>query len=232
MRPVLVTRAEPGATRSCARLADMGYDPINAATARIRFLDPPLDLEPGETLALTSPNGALAAARLTNLRSLPVFTVGEATARAALGEGFSNVTSAAGVGAALASLILRDGADRIVHIHGRDQSFDLAGALVEAGRGARGVVAYAAEAVDHLPPPALEALSAGAGVVIHSPKGAERFVSLVRHAGCESVLAGTAFAAISEAAAAPLRRAGAQSVTIAQTPDEDALFKALAQALH
>lgn len=232
MRPVLVTRAEPGATRMVARLEALSHRAVNAATARIVFLETDCDLAADDSLALTSPNGAAAAARLTALRTLPVFTVGAATALAARAEGFKEVFSADGDGAALASLIRECAIGPVVHVRGRDQSFDLVGALNDAGVRARGVTAYAAEPVEALTEEALTALQAGAVLLIHSPKGAERFVTLAQHAGAGDALARTRAAAISDAAAAPLREAGVSEIQIAERPDEAALLEALDRALR
>mgnify|MGYP001552065522 CR=1 FL=1 len=232
MRPVLVTRAEPGAARTLARLEALGHGNVNAATARIVFRDAALDLETGEALALTSPNGAVAAARLTGDRALPVFTVGAATAEAARAQGFTDIVSADGDGAALAALIVDRAGGPVVHVHGRDQSFDLVSALETAGFAARGVTAYAAEPVEALSEDALTALHAGGVVLIHSPKGAERFVALARKAGVSETLATTRAAAISSAAAAPLKAAGFEQIVVAERPDEEALLEALDRALR
>ena len=229
---VLVTRAEPGAARTCKRLEALGYDPVDAATARIVPFDPELRLVPGEAVAVTSPNGAAAAARLTDLRSGPVFTVGDASAAAARDHGFTRVTSAGGDGAALAALITAEGPDGVVHVRGRDQQFNLVAALTQAGVPARSVIAYAAEPVDALRPETIAALKAGAAVLIHSPRGAERFCALARQAGALTALRGAPFAAISEAAAEPLRTAGASRIAVAETPDEAALMTALERALR
>lgn len=231
-RPVLVTRAGPGASRTCARLNALGYRAVNAATARIVFFEADLALQPGETLALTSPNGALAAARLTPARDLPVFTVGDASAAAAREAGFTQVTSAAGDGEALAALLISAGDSPVVHVRGRDQGFDLGAALTRAGREARAVIAYAAEPVEALAPAALEALEAGAVILAHSARGAARLVARVSAADRAALIRGAGAAAISAAAAAPLEAAGAAPVEIAETPDEDHLFAALSRLLR
>lgn len=232
MRPVLVTRAEPGATRTVARLEALGHRAVNAATARIAILDAALDFKDGEALALTSPNGAAAAARLTGERGLPVFTVGAATAEAARAQGFTDIVSADGDGAALAALIMDRAGGPVVHVHGRDQSFDLVSALKTAGFAARGVTAYAAEPVESLTEDALAALREGGVVLVHSPKGAERFVALAWKAGVSGTLKTNRAAAISEAAAAPLKAAGVSEIQIAERPDEAALLEALDRTLR
>ena len=56
---VWITRAEPGAARTAARLRDMGFEPIVAPLLAIKHLTPPvLDLAPFAALAFTSVNGS------------------------------------------------------------------------------------------------------------------------------------------------------------------------------
>lgn len=231
-RAVLVTRAEPGAARTCDRLAALGYYSINAATAHIEALEAALQLTPGEALALTSPNGARAAARLVTDRTCAVFAVGDATAQVAREAGFTRVDSAAGDGAALARLLIAHRPAGVVHVRGRDQAFDLVAALDAAGLPARCVIAYAARPVASLPQTALDALEAGAAVLIHSPKGATRLVKILRQTHAESLIHTTGFAAISAVAAQPLMDAGAAHMEIAARPDEPALLEALARLLR
>jgi uroporphyrinogen-III synthase len=232
MTPVLVTRAEPGASRTLERLEALGFAPVNAATARIVFCSPEIRLAPGEALALTSPNGARAAARFTEDRTATVFAVGEASAEAAREEGFVQILSAGGDGAALAALILERWAGPVLHVRGRDLSFDLCSELGRAGIAARSVIGYAAEPVAALSEAARAALMARAVILIHSPKGAERFVDLAVKSGAEAALPGVRAAAISAAAAAPLERAGVTGIEVADTPDEAALIEALRRALR
>jgi uroporphyrinogen-III synthase len=120
----------------------------------------------------------------------------------------------------------------VLHVRGRDQAFDLAASLQSSGLSARAVIAYAAEPAATLSDTALAALRGGAAVLVHSPKGAARFVGLASRHCAESLIHTAPCAAISSAAAAPLVRSGAQRVEIAETPDEEALFGALARALR
>jgi uroporphyrinogen-III synthase len=230
MRPVLVTRTAPGAEKTAARVAQAGFEPVMASTASIRPL-PMAWPEDAAVLALTSPNGAARAGALATDKTLPVFAVGDTTAEAARQAGFRNVVSASGDGAALAALIADSGPPGpVLHIRGADQAFDLVEALTAEGLEAISRVAYAAETVDHLPKPALDALQPGAVVLIHSAKGASRFVALVRQAGLQDELEGLRAVAISRDAAIPLRGHGFSRIDIAASPDEEALIAALCAA--
>lgn len=227
-RLVLVTRAEPGASETCARLAARGLKPVNAATAQIAFRAQMIDLDGVAALAVTSRNGVAALAQMTETRALPVFAVGDATAQAARAAGFADVRSAAGDVTALVELIVAAApAGAVLHGRGADQAGDLVGALTARGLSARAQILYAAEPVTGLPVSAWQALQAGARVLIHSPKGASRLVDLARAAGMEGVLAAAPVVAISAAAAAPLRALGATDITLAARPDGVALLDAL-----
>ena len=83
VRRVWVTRAEPGASRTAARLGALGFEPVVAPLLTIRTLTPVIDLSGVAALAFTSVNGVTAFAALNADRDKPVFAVGDATAEAA-----------------------------------------------------------------------------------------------------------------------------------------------------
>ncbi|WBQ12687.1 uroporphyrinogen-III synthase [Hyphomonadaceae bacterium BL14] len=231
-RPVLVTRAEPGATLTCERLAALGYPAVNAATARIAATEGAPDWTGAGGVIVTSPNGAGQLSRLGAPRTLKVFAVGPASAAAARAAGHEDVVTGSGDAAGLLDILLNaPDPGRLIHVRGRDQALDLSGALQQIGRDARSHIAYEARPVEALPAPALSALGPGAVVLLHSPLGAERLVALVEAAGRLSALGAAHILAISDAAAGPLRHSGAGHVTVAQRPDEAALFEALSTIL-
>jgi len=230
MRRILVTRAEPGAARTCAALAALGYQPINAATAHIRPRPATLDRTPPPCLAITSPNGANRLVDLTTERDWPVFTVGNATAAILTQAGFSTVHSAAGDVEALAARIIQAAPGRpVLHLRGADQAGALTDRLRAAGLSADDQVVYAAEPVSSLSDTALQALETGAAVLIHSPKGAERFIALTQTQ--VERLQHTPVIAISTAAAAPIAAIGATDITIAARPDQAAVLDAVQKRL-
>lgn len=226
-RPVLVTRAEPGATRTCQRLTELGYHAVNAATARIADTSGAPDWTGVRAIIVTSPNGAAKLRPLGAPADLKVFAVGAASADAARAAGHETVVTGSGDAAGLLDIILSaPDPGCCLHVRGRDQAFDLVDALRAVGRDAHSHIAYEARAVDALPAAALEALGPGAVVLVHSPLGAERFAALAAAAGRLSWLARARLLAISEAAWAPLRHTGA-GVTIAGRPDEAGMIEAL-----
>lgn len=224
---ILVTRSEPGASETAARLEAEGYEAIVEPLFSIVAFD--ATLPDFDALAFTSANGVRRFAALSSRREAAVFCVGARTAQAARDAGFADVTSANGDVAALGDLILAQlpAGARLLHAGNEDTRGDLAGRLVSAGVAAEFVALFRAEPVA-APGPSLARHIAGestfAAVLIHSPRGGEILAGMVRSAASPAPIA---IAAISAAAAAPL--AGlAQRIAIAQDPDEASLFSALA----
>ncbi|HBI18718.1 MULTISPECIES: uroporphyrinogen-III synthase [unclassified Brevundimonas] len=217
---VWITRAEPGASRTAARLRDMGLEPIIASLLAVEPLTPVLpDLATFNALAFTSPNGVAAFAALTPRRDHPVFAVGDATAQAASAVGFPDVRSAQGDLAALARLIAESLSEAAILIpQAETPAGDMTAALTRAG--ARGVTAhllstYRTNPTTQPAPPAFDA------VLIHSPRAAKLLGD--RHAGR---LNDVEVACISPAAAAPLAALGLHPL-IATDPNEAALLAIL-----
>ena len=101
---IWVTRAQPGADRTAARLTALGYHPVVAPVLTIRpvAFTPPAP-ERIAAFAFTSANGVAAFAGFAPaFRAHPVFTVGAATADAARSAGFAQIQSADGDASALA----------------------------------------------------------------------------------------------------------------------------------
>lgn len=188
---VLVTRPEPDATRQAERLAARGHEPVVAPLLLIEpARDVPLELEGAQALIVTSRNALCALASHRDLAvslRLPLFAVGEATAKAAMELGFTKVTVGPGTGEELSRLIagtLKPNAGPIVHLAGETVAFDLKSALQAKGFTLRQPVLYRAVAATRLPPGALALLNAGKldGVILMSPRTAAIFAALVvRH---------------------------------------------------
>lgn len=224
---ILVTRSEPGASETAARLEAAGYEAIVEPLFSIVPFD--ATLPDFDALAFTSANGVRQFAKLSPRRDAAVFCVGARTAQAAREAGFADVTSADGDVFALGDLILKrlPAGARLLHAGNEDTRGDLAGRLVSAGVAADFVALFRAEAVT-APGPALARHLAGeqvfAAALVHSPRGGEILAGMIRSAASPAPLA---IAAISAAAATPL--AGlAHSAAIAASPDEASLFSALA----
>jgi uroporphyrinogen-III synthase len=225
---ILVTRSEPGASETAARLRAAGFEVVVEPLFAIASIDAAIPAF--DALAFTSANGARQFARLSPHRDAPVFCVGARTAQAARETGFSEVISADGDVNALADLIAKKlpRNARLLHVGNEESRGDLAGRLSAAGHAAAFVAVFRAVPVAS-PGPRLSALIAGRAqidaVVIHSPRAGAILAGFVDKSAKEARLS---VVSISEAAAAPLVGRTAR-VEIAATPDEAALISALAR---
>jgi len=236
---LLVTRPEPDARRTAARLSAWGHEVRIASLLDIEAI-PAADLgaPPWQAVLMTSANAARAMAahsRFQELRSLPVLAVGETTAEAARAAGFADVTSAGGHAGDLAALAGRRCAKGmpLLYLAGSDRARDMAAELAPCGLQVRTVEIYRAHAAQQFPPELLAAVGAGDldGVLHFSRRSAEIFVRCAERAALLSaaVLSPLHFC-ISPQAAEPLARAGAPGIRIARQPDEDALVALVGSA--
>lgn len=221
--PVWITRARPGAEATAARVAALGFTPIVDPLLEVASLNVAIDLPGVAGLAFTSANGAQAFARLSAERSLPVFTVGHATARAATEAGFANVSSADGDVEDLARLIAAAGVGPVLWAGAREPAGDLVALLRERGVDARGVAVY--ETLDREPDEqTLARLDAPLTALVHSPRAARRLAAILRKRPSPTLRV----LCLSEAVAAPLRTLNEPgSVACAPRPDESALLALL-----
>jgi len=163
---------------------------------------------------------------------LPVFTVGDATAAAARAAGFATVHSADGAVGDLVRLItgrLPPAAGAVLHLAGEHRAGDLVGDLAAAGHAARSVVLYGARPVARLPDDAAAMLAAGGvdAALVYSARTAAALVAAAAAGGLAPALARLPCLGLSEAALAPLARAGGRDLRAAAAPNENALFALL-----
>ncbi len=221
-----VTRTQPGADRLAARLKALGHSVLIDPLTSISPLSFDANLDGITALAFTSGHGVARFAVTTPRRDLPVWAVGEETARAARDAGFENVAASDGSGAHLA----RDMADqsgRVLWVRGRRAAFDLDKAL--AAQGVPVEVAIAYEVTPRMAETGYRALAAGMldGVVLQSIGAADAlFDELTDRGGIARLDAVDAFVPSARIASA-LTEVIFRAVHIAEGPDEDALVSLL-----
>ncbi len=230
---ILITRPREDAEPLAAALRAHGVNSMIAPLIEIRNLDgPPLDLGGVQALLATSANGVRAFAAREPARDLPVYSVGDATARTARAEGFQAVESASGDVVALATLVrdrLDPHAGALTHVAGTKLAGDLSGMLRAAGFLYRREVLYEARTVDRLPSAAAEALRDRSfqGVVIYSPRTAATFVDLIRKAGLDGDCGFLSAFCLSRAVAERASGITWKRIIIAAHPDQSAMVEAV-----
>lgn len=230
MRRVLVTRPEPGASATAARLEVMGFLPVMLPLTRIVALEPALPA-PCDAVVATSAN-ALRNASKTFLEPFlqhRLFAVGEATASAARQAGFTNVTAAAGTAIDLAALIGREmpvGA-QLLHVAGRERTQGFADDLKRRGFGIEIVESYRADRIDYEAGFISERLAGPPlwGALALSERAGQFLAELSLRPEAMKAFEDTRFFCISTKVAATL---GNRHVVVAAQPAEEAVLSLLA----
>lgn len=230
---LLLTRPNADAERTAAQLRSRGHrveiDPLLTIRSRPR----PLDLEGMQAILFTSANGLRAFLASSEVRDIPAFAVGPASAAEARSSGFRSVLAAKGDAAALADLViarLDPNAGPLLHPAGSVIAGGLSEKLVAAGFELRRVVLYEAVPATRLAERTQQLLHARAfdGALFYSPRTATTFVSLVQQAGLrESCAVMTAYC-LSPAVAAALSPVAWRRLCTASEPREAALLGTMA----
>lgn len=242
---VLVTRPHPDDEATAAALRAKGFEVLRAPV--LRFEPVPFsgdrDARYGAVI-VTSANalrGIEPRLKSHRLLELPLFAVGEQTAAAARAAGFTHVVSARGDATDLRDLVLASvrakqlkNASTLLYLAGADMARDLAGELGEHGLRIVTQTTYKMSPVASLPREVRDAFAANQveAVLHYSGRSARAFVEAVRAAGVEISALAIPQCCISDAVAAIVRDAGAAQVMVAESPDENALFRSLDRALR
>ncbi|NNC48573.1 MAG: uroporphyrinogen-III synthase [Sphingomonas sp.] len=192
MRPLAILRPEPGASLSADRAERMGFDTVFCTSLfKVRPLNwEPPDPERFDGLLITSANAIRAAGdQLRQLRTLPVHTVGEATASAARSAGL--IVETVGDGGIDQLLYLLPDNLRLLHLGGRHRR-----PPTEPRQTLVPVTVYSSVAREE---PRNFARIAGAVACVHSPRAGARLAELADRDGLDR--SSIAIAAISRDAA-------------------------------
>ena len=227
---VLITRPRDEAAALAARLAERGIASVIEPMIEIAANGAALPEFAGvQVILCTSANGVRALARASGERGLPLFAVGDATARAARTFGFAEVASAGGNVDDLAALVMQhlhpDGG-RLLHVAGSEVAGDLAGVLGTAGFTVERAVLYEARAAAALRPETARMIARNEIdlALFFSPRSAAIFASLAQTADVTGGLAAVAAISISAAANAALGELPFRARVVAAAPTQAALL--------
>ncbi len=229
----LITRPLEDAKPVAARLADLGIDAVIEPLLFIDYKDDAdVAFDGVQALLFTSANGVRALARNSDERSLPVLTVGDASAREARVAGFADVTSAGGDVEDLAALAMgrlksEDGI--LLHIAGSAVAGDLAGRLEQAGFAYRRAVLYGARTADALSYKCVRSIRDGQidAALFFSPRTAATFVRLAQAQGLSPHCRSMDAVCLSAAVAETMSELPWQRCLTAREPTLDALLDIL-----
>jgi len=226
---MLVTRPEPDGQATAARLAALNIEAVVASVMVRRTLDASLPPPDGFTaMVLTSANAVRSLAErgvVGQYAHLPVFAVGDHTAREASEAGFVRVSSAAGAFQDLVNaMTIARMRGPIFYPAGKHQSADLAKAVAPLGVMVATAKVYEMVAVGSLPAEILAELGRTIGAVLcYSRRSAEIFAELAASLPRDRRNS-LAMLCMSEAVAEPLLEARFGRISLADRPDEDAMM--------
>ena len=227
---MLVTRPEPGASETAARLSALGFSPVLAPVMTVVQRAVKATGQP-QAVLVTSGNAIPALPAL--LHQLPLLAVGDASAARATAAGFRDVRSAGRDAAALADLAaaqLSPAAGPLLLASGEGQGMALAAALRSRGFAVWRRVAYATQPAAALQPAARSALGGGAvrAALFFSPQSARHFVTILQRDTPAEVVRGIEALAISRPTEAALQGLPWLRVRVASHPNQEELLKLLA----
>ncbi len=233
----LVTRPAEDAGEITRALESRGVSVLVEPLLTIRPKDgASIDTAGAQALLFTSANGARAFAKVSQVRNLPAFAVGDGTAETLRGLGFAEVESAGGNVQdleRLARIRLDPAKGKLLHPAGTSVAGDLADRLAEAGYQVERVPLYDAEPTPELSEPARTALAAGHidWVLVFSPRTAAAFASVIERAGLREATRKMTLVALSDAVAKattlPFGR-----VAVAAAPTQPALLAAVDELMR
>ncbi|XHB99819.1 uroporphyrinogen-III synthase [Nitratireductor sp. ac15] len=230
MRRVLVTRPEPGASETAARLIEMGFEPLVLPLTETVPLHPAIATEQVDVVAVTSPNAIRHAPQsvFDALKGRPVFAVGRRTGEAVRLAGLNLVDDEAGDAERLAARI--DAAftapAHVTVLCGRVRRDVLETRLLAAGHRPRLIEIYDTLLLE----PPDTAIQSVIGewpvddVLLYSANGAEQLRRSMARSGMGTKLAAATFYCLSERIAGVLGQDVAKTARIADFPSEDRLL--------
>ena len=249
---VLVTRPDPGGTRTSARLRQLGHDVVQMPLFETEVTATSADLPPTETICGLIATSARAFALFevgdgtaSDMLRLPVHVVGPATARAARSAGFSDVRESGGTAQDLASALVDDhappdadagkrsvnaGPVRLVYLAGVPRTPVIEDALRNAGRPSDVVECYRMKEISYSTDILNSAILSPPpeAVLFYSANAARRFSTLLGAEGLGNALESAFLVCLSEAIAAELSEPSRARAVVAERPDEDSLLASLA----
>ena len=232
---VLVTRPEPGASRTARRLEAQGVQPVLLPLTETRAL--PVEATVGGdrvAVAVTSANAVRHApqALIAALANLPCHAVGKRTAEACRAAGFLSVTDGPGDAETLADAIAGGLAGKaIVYLCGRVRFPVFEQRLAAAGVYVQAIETYDTVTIGYGDADLVARLSNQPvdAALLYSAKASAALASLITRPALQHLFEKTEFLTLSARVAEPLGRVAGRRIQIALQPDEDALLALLSQ---
>ncbi|CDX42148.1 Uroporphyrinogen III synthase HEM4 [Mesorhizobium sp. ORS 3359] len=232
---VLVTRPEPGASRTARRIEALGFQPVLLPLTETRAL--PVEASIGAdavAVAVTSANAVRHAPRalVASLAGLPCHAVGKRTAEACRAAGFLSVSEGPGDAEALADAIGGGLAGKaIVYLCGRVRFPVFEQRLTAAGVHVQPIETYDTISVDYGDAEVVAGLSGQSveAALLYSAKASAALIKLIARPALRQLFETTEFLTLSARIAEPMEEIAGSRVHVASQPEEEALLALLSQ---
>lgn len=225
-----MTRPEPAGAQTAQRLVQAGFSPVLFPVSRTMALEFDMPDTAFDALAITSANAFrhIAPQRLVPFTALPLFAVGEGTARAACKAGFAQVIEGGGDAVRLASTMARslpEGA-KVLYLAGRVRQPIFEERITEVGLNMTVRDVYDAQPIDHSTDEIRTIAGKGpfVAVLLYSGLAAKAFVEAMRLIE-PPFNAQTRFLCISSRVAEKLPPQWRRQALVADHPDEEGVFR-------
>ena len=231
---VLVTRPQPGASRTVRRLQELGFEPILLPLTETVALPVDANAAGGNTaaVAITSGNAVRHAPGdlIAALAALPCHAVGARTAEAARAAGFLSVSEGPGDAEKLAEAIAAGLSGKaIVYLTGRVRFPAFEARLRQAGVEVRAIETYDTISLDYSDDEIHARLSDKAvdAVLLYSAKAAVAIQVLTKRPDLRDLFENMQAFALSERIASVFGDAAVKKIRVAREPQEEALLELL-----
>ena len=236
---LIVTRPEPAASRTAEKLRALGHEVAVSPVLEIVATNTKMPNDDFSMIIITSAN-ALRVLEMQgfdqSMLEIPVYVVGDQTAKRARDIGFQNVHSAAGNAENLAELIKSQfelpmiGKRPTLYVCGEHSTSGFTDELSKFGLIIKVWVNYKANLVDHLTKKSMNFFTAGdlVGVLLYSARSARHFSKLIDRYKIDYTIENNTIFTLSGAVKNALSKDLQKVAKIAAKPDEQSLFALIA----
>ena len=231
---VLVTRPQPGASRTLRRLQELGFEPILLPLTETVALPVDANAAGGNTAAVAITSGTAVRHApgdlIAALAALPCHAVGARTAEAARAAGFLSVSEGPGDAEKLAEAIAAGLSGKaIVYLTGRVRFPAFEARLRQAGVEVRAIETYDTISLDYSDDEIHARLSDKAvdAVLLYSAKAAVAIQVLTKRPDLRDLFENMQAFALSERIASAFGDAAGKKIRVAREPQEEALLELL-----
>lgn len=230
---ILITRPEPEASATKARLAERGFDVVVAPILSISATHQLAPLGSYHAALATSANALrLMEPRLRrHLLNTPIYCVGEKTAEAAHAQGFHEIKIAEGDSKSLATLVKAEfpHGGHLLYLTGTPRKAVLEEDLTQAGLDLLAVDLYRSEPIAEWPNATKRAAQSVTDILHYSRASAEALLALIARDPYLAKLRDARHLCLSHDVAIPLRNERLTKIAIAQKLNEAALFELISR---